>query len=172
MNTSRAPILRSILLLSLSALLSSCGASAEIEGEIDGSSLADAQTIMFGGPFIVIANEALDCTEMSWVSRHYDTQEPPVDQNVSLLQLSFSNDEQVFEGQFSVAGNAQVTSKFLKIGDGAFTELKGLGGMLIIDSVSEDSWVEGSLEGITFRDAEGELNGEFKAEWCRNFKNQ
>jgi len=148
-------------------LLSSCGGGfAEVEGEVAGKGLTDINTVMFGGPFIVMADVDLDCLDISWVTRHYTQGEAVTDYDFRMLQFAFS-DPDVVEGVYNLAGEAAVTAKFLVQSDMAFAEYRGRGGNLQVDTVDEDKVAIGLFD-LEFD--EGALNGDYNAEWCRNLR--
>ena len=138
---------------------------AEVSGTVAGLNLNNTSTVMFGGPFIVLVDEPVDCLDMPWVSRHYSQGEAVTDFDFKALQFAYE-DPDVVTGQYNVAGEAAVAAKFLVQSGGAFTEYRGRGGNLIVDSVDID-FVEGTFE-VTFD--EGDMSGSFAAESCRNLK--
>jgi hypothetical protein len=152
-------------LVSLLAL--GCGGSwATVEGEVAGRSFGDINTVMFGGPFLIIADVDLECIDVAWVTRHYNQGEAVTDYDFQLLQFAFS-DPYVYEGVFNLAGEASVNSKFIMQADEAFAEYRGREGNLQIDRLETDSLAVGLFD-VGFD--EGQLSGEFEAEWCRNLK--
>ncbi len=138
---------------------------SEIEGTMGGEDLVGAETVMFGGPFIVIMDKSRDCLDMAWATRHYTDGEPPASYDFVALQFAFE-DPEVGEGRFSLAGDAPVVSKFLVQEGLAFSYENARDGTLVIDSVNS-SWASGTFD-VTFD--QGELDGSFQAEYCANLK--
>ena len=140
----------------------------EISGSVGSTHFAEVGTAYFGGPFLFLADEVIDCMDVYWVTRNYTTGQP-VHEDYELdfvgLQFAFSGDD-LLQGTFSVAGEAQVSSKLLVQEAGVLDEHRGRGGFLIIDDIEADS-SSGTLE-LTFDD--GELTGSFYAEQCINLK--
>ena len=142
------------------------GPYAIVDGDVAGKGLADINTVMFGGPFIVISDAELDCLDVAFVTRHYSQGEAVTDFDFRLLQFAFS-DPEVYAGVFNLAGEASVTAKYLVQSDGAFAEYRGREGILEVDSYTEDKGAVGIFN-VNFD--EGALEGEYEAEWCRNLK--
>jgi hypothetical protein len=148
-------------------LLAACAPSgADVTGDVAGVGFSSPQTVMAGGPFIVMVNDILDCVDLSWVSRSYQSSSSPMESDFTALQLTFEGSE-ILEGPFSVAGEAQVSSTFLVNADGVFTPHRGIGGTVEITSTSTSGSTEGSFN-LVFD--EGSLQGTFTAENCRNLK--
>ncbi len=137
-----------------------------VDGEVAGKGLTDINTVMFGGPFIVISDAELDCLDVAFVTRHYSQGEAVTDFDFRLLQFAFS-DPEVYAGIFNLAGEASVTAKYLIQSDGAFAEYRGREGNLEVDDYQEDQFALGIFN-VSFD--EGTLEGEYEAEWCRNLK--
>ncbi len=152
------------LLLSLAA---GCGGSyAVVDGEVAGKGLNDINTVMFGGPFIIITDAQLDCLDVAFVTRHYSQGEAVTDFDFRLLQFAFS-DPEVNSGVYNLAGESSVTAKYLVQTDGAFAEYRGREGNLEVDDLEEDKFALGIFD-VSFD--EGSLSGDYQAEWCRNLK--
>lgn len=148
-------------------LATGCGGPyALVEGNVAGKKFTDINTVMFGGPFIIVSDVELDCMDAAFVTRHYSQGEAVTDFDFTLLQFAFS-DPEVYAGVFNLAGEASVTSKFLVQKDGAFAEYRGREGVLEVDEYQEDQYALGIFD-VSFDD--GQLNGEYEAEWCRNLK--
>lgn len=153
--------------IALALLTVGCGGSyALVEGEVAGKGLADINTVMFGGPFIIIADKQMDCLDVSWITRHYSQGEAVTDYDFEVLQFAFS-DPAVYEGVFNLAGEASVTAKFLSQSNGAFTEYRGREGNLEVDRLDDNKLAVGIFN-VGFD--EGQLSGDYEAEWCRNLK--
>lgn len=160
--------MRTIVIPTLMLLLAAgCGGSyAIVDGEVAGKGLADINTVMFGGPFIIFTDAELDCLDVAFVTRHYSQGESVTDFDFRLLQFAFT-DPEVYAGVFNLAGEASVTAKFLVQTDGAFAEYRGREGILEVDDYQEDQLALGIFD-VSFD--EGTLSGEYEAEWCRNLK--
>ncbi len=140
----------------------------EISGEVAGEQFNEIGTAYFGGPFLLFVDEALDCLDAYWITRNYTTG-MPVHESFELdflaMQFAFSGDG-LLEGQFNVAGEAQVASKLLVQQNGILEEYRGRGGELFIDILDDDE-ATGTIN-ITFDD--GEMTGTFFADHCVNLK--
>ncbi len=148
-------------------LAAGCGGSyAIVDGEVGGKGLTDVNTVMFGGPFIIISDADLECLEVAFVTRHYSQGEAVTDFDFKLLQFAFS-DPDVSTGVYNLAGEASVTAKYLAQSDGAFAEYRGREGILEVDQLEDDKFALGIFD-VSFD--EGELSGQYEAEWCRNLK--
>jgi hypothetical protein len=148
-------------------LVTGCGGPyALVEGKVAGKGLTEVNTVMFGGPFIIVSDVELECMDAAFVTRHYSQGEAVTDFDFEMLQFSFS-DPEVTTGVYNLAGEASVTSKFLVQSDGAFAEYRGREGNLEVDQLEEDSFAVGIFN-VSFDD--GTLEGEYEAEWCRNLK--
>ena len=142
--------------------------TTEIAGDVAGEQFNEIGTAYFGGPFLFFADEAIDCLDVYWVTRNYTSGMPVHDgfeQDFLAMQFAFSGDG-LLEGQFNVAGEAQVASKLLVQRNGILEEYRGRGGNLFIDTL-DDELVTGTID-ITFDD--GGMNGTFYAEYCVNLK--
>jgi hypothetical protein len=142
------------------------GPYAVVDGDVAGKGISDPNTIMFGGPFIIIADKQLDCLDVAFVTRHYTQGEAVTDFDFHMLQFAFS-DPEAYAGVFNLAGEASVTAKYLVQSDGAFAEYRGREGILEVDDYQEDKLALGIFD-VSFD--EGQLSGEYEAEWCRNLK--
>lgn len=141
---------------------------SEISGSVAGTGFAQVGTAYFGGPFLFLVDETLDCMDVFWVTRNYTTGQPvheEFQQDFVGVQFAFSGDN-LLQGQFNVAGEAQVSSKLLIQTGGVLEEHRGRGGFLVISSLDDDT-TSGTIE-LTFD--EGELEGTFYAEECVNLK--
>ena len=154
-----------VLLLPLAA----CGGGAEVSGTALGIPFGNTRYVFFGGPFIAISNIEVDCEQLAFVRSNYEVGQAPTSDDMQLLQFGFNQSEEVVEGQKSVAVTASVSAAVVKVVDGAFDFAYADGGVLDVESVSDDQ-VVGSFEGVAFDD--GTLDGSFEASWCRNLKDR
>jgi len=161
--------MRRLALPALLLPLSACGGGAEMSGTALGIPFGDTRYVFFGGPFIAISNIEMDCEQLSFVRSNYEVGQAPTDDDTQLLQFGFTQTAEVSEGQKAIAVTASVSAAVVKVVDGAFDFAYADGGVLDVESVSEDE-VEGNFEGVAFDD--GSLNGTFKASWCRNLKDR
>ncbi len=144
-----------------------CGGSyAIVDGEVAGKGLTDINTVMYGGPFIIITDASLECLDVAFVTRHYSQGEAVTDFDFKMLQFAFS-DPDVSTGVYNLAGESSVPPKYLVPSDGAFAKYRGREGNLEVDALEEDKFALGIFN-VTFD--EGGLSGEYEAEWCRNLK--
>ncbi|MFH1469344.1 MAG: hypothetical protein ABIO70_33475 [Pseudomonadota bacterium] len=151
----------------LSLLSIGCaGSTATVDGTVAGQSFGDINTVMYGGPFVIIADVDLECIDVAWITRHYEQGEAVTDFDFQLLQFAFS-DPNVTEGVFNLAGEASVTGKFIYQKSGALAEFRGREGTLQVEALEQDKAAIGLFD-LGFD--EGSFTGDFDAEWCRNLK--
>lgn len=157
--------------LSLFALMvSGCSGTpyAEITGEVAGHELG-ALTTFWGGPFMLIADQPLDCMDMSWVKRgtnFRDGDEAPLDEDVVALLFTYESDEVAVQNT-SLEGDAPIDARLLVTRDGALAVYKATSGELDVAEFNKQDDVLGSFN-IGFED--GNLAGDFQLEWCNNLK--
>ena len=163
--------MKRILLTSLVLTIGSgCGGEpyAEVSGSVDGYSL-EPQTLYWGGPFLVMANESLDCMDMSWVKRgtnFRDGDEAPLDENIVALLFTYESDEVVAQNT-SLEGDAPVDARLLVARDGALAVYKADAGELNVTEFTKQDDVIGTF--VVDIEDEG-FSGEFQLEWCNNLK--
>ncbi len=148
--------------------LAACGGGADVTGKALGINFEKTRYAWFGGPFIVISNIETDCEAISFVRSNYEIGNAPTDSDMQILQFGFASSD-VTEGQKSIAPTASVNATVVKIDGGAFDFAYADGGVINVESLSEDN-AQGTFEGVAFED--GTLDGEFDAEWCRNLKDR
>jgi hypothetical protein len=154
----------SIILSTIS--LSACGGGALlIEGSVAGEGLEESLTAFWGGRYIIFADAALDCIDLAWVHHSYSDAAPPTELSLNILQLTFSRGDDVFEGNFSVEGQAEVNGRFMITGPDGYEEYRARSGFLNISEAGGQGDVSGTFD-LEFE--EGNLNGEFSVEWCVN----
>lgn len=153
--------------LGLLASLIACSGKGETtaSGSVGGREL-NVDAAFWGGPFVVLSDLPSDCLEMGWVSRYYQEEEPPMEDDMVALQFTLNGDELV-EGIYDVAGEAALTVRFLAIEDGAFTIEKGRSGQLVVDEITGGDVLRGTYD-ITFDT--GQVSGDLEIEWCTNLK--
>jgi hypothetical protein len=158
-------------ILCLPALfLAACGIDpyADLSGTVEGHSFTPV-TAYWGGPFLVVTNESLECMDMSWVSRSYVSgNEAPINRDMEAIQFTF-NDSDAVPGTYSVEGDAPVHGHFISISDGALDTWRAKTGALIIDEINKQDVLIGTFD-VAFDD--GALSGEFAIEWCNNLKSK
>ena len=146
--------------------LSACGGGGPIiEGSVDGENMGEILTAFWGGRYILFADEELDCIDLAWVHHSYSDSAPPTDLNLNILQFTFSRGDDVFEGNFSVEGQAEVNGRFMLTGPDGYEEYRARSGFLNISEATGHGDVTGTFD-LEFE--EGNLNGEFTVEWCVN----
>ena len=158
-------------LISLAAfLISGCSGApyAEVNGSVDGYSLGP-QTTYWGGPFLIMVNEPLECMDMSWVKRgtnFRDGDEAPLDDDIVALLFTYESDEVVVQNT-SMEGDAPVDARVLVTRSGALAVYKADAGVLDVTEFNNNDDVLGSFD-IGFD--EDNINGDFQLEWCNNLK--
>ena len=154
----------------LSFLASACGPGPTIvEGSVAGIEISDVQTVAWGGRYLVMVDKPLDCIDLSWVNHTYSEGADFGSTPFAALQFTFARGNEVFEGNFSVQGAAEVNAKFLDYSDGVFDaddEYRARDGVLVVDAVADKDLATGTFD-LDFGDDQA-LNGEFGAEWCVN----
>lgn len=148
-------------------LLAACGDPTLVDGSVAGHSMPEPGGVYWGGPFVVLTADALDCKDVAWVQRNYTAGVSPTDFDVVALQFAYDNDE-VSEGYFSVAGDSAVFSKGIVVEGGAFTEHRARGGELVVESVEAQGPVIGTFS-VTFEDGSWSTD-HFEAEYCINLE--
>jgi hypothetical protein len=155
----------------LAGLLAGCAGegTAEITGSVDGLTITPT-TMYWGGPFVFFVSRELDCDELAWVTKVYDTgDEPPTDFDFTALQISY-NESNVVTGTYDLSGQAPVKAEVINVTGGAMTVFKASEGTLIVDEVINEGDATGEF-GFTF-DEYGTLNGTFSLPWCTNLKSR
>ena len=154
-------------LLVLIPIAAGCADPIVVDGAVDGFDIGEAGTVFFGGPFIVVTDEVLECREMAWVQRTYDVSAAPTDFDFVGVQFTYDEDD-VSTGNYSVAGEAAVYAKGLVVSGGVYTEYRSNGGELVLTGLESNILATGSFN-VTFD--EGSLSTElFEAEWCVNME--
>jgi hypothetical protein len=157
-------------LLTLPLLAIGCGPTPTIvDGTVSGASIGTAGTAFWGGRYLIFVDKALDCLDVSFVNHTYSEGADFGDTDFSALQFTFSRGTDVFPGNFSVQGAAEVTAKFLDYRDGVFDaddEVRGREGTLFVDKVADKDVASGEFD-IDFGEDQI-LSGSFSAEWCVN----
>ena len=160
--------MKRLLVLSLAA--TGCGLSPNVvDGSVAGEAMSEIQTVLWGGRYIVLIDEAVDCIDLAWVNHTYSEGADLGDRDFSALQFTFSRGVEVLEGTFSVQGAAEVNAKFLDYRDGIFDaadEYRARDGFLTVDSVTDKDRASGTFD-LDFGDGQA-LTGEFEAQWCVN----
>ena len=158
------------LFLFLPLLTAACGpAETIVEGTVGGASIGTAGTAFWGGRYLGFVDKALDCLDMSFINYNYSEGADFGDTDFVALQFTFSRGTDVFPGNFSVQGAAEVNAKFLDYSDGIFDaadEVRGRDGTLLVDKVEDKDSTSGEFN-IDFG-VDQVLSGEFSAEWCIN----
>ena len=155
---------------SLFMLFVACSSSKiDVSGTIDGADFTAVQAY-WGSQFIVFVDQEIDCIDMWWVQRfNIQGEEPPTTTNLRALQITYNNEEEdVFEGTYSVGGEAPIKTEFLEIDGDAFNVARSSEGVLELDEKIEESVLTG---GVNFLFTGGEILGTFEnISWCLNIK--
>lgn len=158
----------SVSTLALLGLSACAGAGAEVSGSAGGVSFDKTPYVYFGGPYIVISMEEIECIDLSFVNRSYEEGVAPTTMDLAMLQFASNSDTDGFEAQrYSIDVDASFSSTVVRVLDDAPTYTRASGGLLIIDEVTDDD-ASGTFESVVFED--GTLSGSFTAEWCRNLR--
>ena len=154
----------------LPLLFIGCGPGENlVEGTVAGGGFDQVGTAFWGGRYMILVNQELDCLDMSFVNHTYTEGHDLGDQDFVALQFTFSRGTDAFPGNFSVQGAAEVNAKFLDYRDGIFDaddEYRGRDGVLVVEEVGDKDWAVGSFD-IEFED-EHTLSGTYAMEWCIN----
>ena len=154
----------------LFCMLFACSNSKiDVTGTVDEQDFEAVQAY-FGSQFVVFIDQELDCIEMSWVQTfNIQGEEPPTTTNLRALQITYNNEEKdVFEGTYSVGGEAPIKAEFLEINGDAFNVARATEGVLELDEKIDDTSVTG---GVNFIFNGGSVSGTFEnVSWCLNIK--
>lgn len=161
--------MRSVAFVLLVGGLFGCrGATADVSGTAGGVTFEHTPYVYFGGPYIVVSMEEVDCIDISFVNRSYEDGVAPTDQNVAMLQFaSNADDPNIVPGRYSIDIDASFSATVVRVLDDAPTYTRASGGLLVVDE-ADDDWASGTFDSVAFED--GTLSGEWTAEWCRNLK--
>ena len=141
---------------------------AEVSGQVGDFKLSPLTTY-WGGPFMILVDEPLDCMDMAWVKRgtnFRDGDEAPLDDDIVALLFTYEADEVVAQNT-SLEGDAPVDARLLVTRDGGLAVYKATSGELDVSEITKKDDVVGSFD-IGFDD--GNLSGDFQLEWCNNLK--
>ncbi len=159
-------------MVALMLVVMGCGggkAGAEVSGSALGISFGEAKYVYFGGPFVVVTPDPMECLDISWVRLSYQDGTAPTEDDVRLLQFGFTGGD-VTTGQKQIGLGASVTSTVVEVSGGTMAQTRANQGVLNVDELEEEVWASGSFEGVAFDD--GTLDGTFEAEWCTNLKDR
>ena len=160
--------MRRCIIISGLAALSGCSSyTAAVSGSASGLSIGTTSYVFFGGPFVVITPDEVDCMDLAWVRPSYQEGSLPTDQDMDILQFSYTSG-QLSTGQKSIGLGASVTSTIVHISGESLEQARATGGVINVDSIEEETTAIGSFEGVTYDD--GTLDGTFEAQWCINLK--
>jgi hypothetical protein len=143
------------------------GASAEVTGTVGDVAFGETSYVYMGGPFIIISMLEVSCEGLDFVRRNYEVGMAPTDADTEILQFSFDEDL-VATGSYPIDIDAAVSSTVIAVSGGAFYEDIARGGLLTVDTFSDEDSASGSFSELAFDG--GTLSGSFSAEWCRNLK--
>ena len=141
----------------------------EVTGSVDGADFTVAQAY-WGNQFIVFLDQEIECIDMWWVQKfNIQGETPPTSTNLRALQITYNNEEEaVFEGTYSVGGEAPIKAEFLEINGDAFNVARSSEGVLELDEKVDGVALTG---GLNFLFTDGEVSGTFEnIPWCLNIK--
>ena len=160
------------LFLIPSLLAIGCGPSpSTISGSVAGIPFETVGTAMWGGRYLVLVDQEMDCIDMAWVHRNYSEGVDLGTTDFVALQFTFGRGQEVTESPlpYSVQGVAEVSARLIDYTDGIFDagdEYRGLDGLLFVETIKQKDWAGGTFD-IEFSDGDT-LVGEFSADWCVN----
>jgi hypothetical protein len=151
--------------------LTGCASDPEstVTGTAGGITFGETATAYFGGPFLVVSAQPIDCMDLAFVVKSYEDGVAATDEDVAFLQFAFGQTD-VATGRTAVDVGASVSATVVNIVGDASRYTRAESGLLVVDAVdpSEDGLATGSFEDVTFED--GTLAGTFTATWCRNLR--
>ena len=109
--------------------------------------------------------------EMSWVQTfNLSGDEPPTSTDLRALQITYNNDErEIFEGPYSIGGEAPIKTEFLEISGETFNVTKATDGLLELSEKIDAISLTGGLN-FAFSGG-GTVVGTFEdISWCNNIK--
>jgi len=145
-------------------------ATFDISGNPDGSAFT-AVTAHWGSQFIIFLDQDVTCMDMWWVQTfNLSGDEPPTSTDLRALQITYNNDEkEIFEGPYSVGGEAPIKSEFLEISGETFNVQKATEGTLELAEKIDNTSLTGGLN-FAFSGG-GTIAGTFEdIAWCNNIK--
>jgi hypothetical protein len=153
--------------LSLSLFTTGCSKLfSEVTGKVDGNSLAEG-TAFWGGPYVIITDADLECSDFSWVQDRYDDEDETLatDESFKALQFTYSSSE-VKDGPVSIAvRDSGAVGWFLSTNKGETEVWQATTGTIDI-TLDKKERAEGTFE-VGFGDS-GSLEGTFLIENCVN----
>jgi hypothetical protein len=141
----------------------------EVSGSPDGSDFT-AVSGYWGNQFILFVDQEISCIDMWWVQTfNLQGEEPPTNTDLRALQITYNNeDEQIFEGTYSIGGEAPIKTEFLEITGETFNVSRATEGILELDEKIDATSITG---GLNFVFSEGSVVGTFEGlTWCNNIK--
>ena len=157
-------------MFSLFTLFIACSsAEFDVSGAPDGADFT-AVSAYWGNQFIVFLDQEIDCIDMWWVQTfNLQGEEPPTSRDLRALQITYNNDEEeIFEGTYTLGGEAPIKTEFLEITGETFNVSRAAEGILELDEKVEDKTLSG---GVNFVFSEGSVTGTFtNITWCNNIK--
>jgi len=157
-------------MFSLFTLFFACSSTEfDISGTPDGSDFT-AVSAYWGNQFIVFLDQEIDCIDMWWVQTfNLQGEEPPTSKDLRALQITYNNeDEEIFEGTYTLGGEAPIKTEFLEITGETFNVSRATEGILELDEKVEDQTLSG---GVNFVFSGGTVSGTFTdITWCNNIK--
>ena len=141
----------------------------DISGPIDAIDFV-ATHAYWGKAYIVFIDREIDCADMSWVQRfNLSGETPPTSTELHALQITYNNEqEQIYEGIYSLGGEAPIKAEMLEINANTFSVSRAVEGILELDEKVDKKSLTGSLR-FAFND--GSIIGSFdNVEWCSSIQ--
>lgn len=149
-------------------LLVGCGGPlAEVQGSAGGVTFGETKYVFFGGPFVVISMDEIECTQLAFARQNYLPDEAPTEDDVRILQFSWASGS-ISTGPQTIAPDASVAANVVVVTEDDYTDTEASEGLIDIESAEEEGEAIGTFEEVIFED--GTLSGSFTAEWCINLK--
>lgn len=158
-------------LVALLGGLAGCGGGhADVEGTVLGIPFGSTRYVFFGGPFIAISNVEVDCKDLYYVRRSYESGSQPTTADMQMLQFAYVADT-VEAGQRSIDIGASVSATVVKANADNFEFSRAQSGVINVEDYEDEKTASGTFDGVTFDDG-GSLSGSFTAEWCQNLRDR
>ena len=140
----------------------------DVSGNPDGAQFT-AVSAYWGSQFIIFIDQEIDCIDMWWVQKfNLTNEEPPISRDLRALQITYTKEESISEGTYSLGGVAPIKTEFLDISGEVFTVSKSTEGVLELDEKINEKTITG---GLNFVFSSGSVTGTFTdIAWCINIK--
>ena len=159
----------SLSALSLCTLGAGCGGGAFVSGTGSvGEHKFEPIVGYWGGPFMYISNDDVDCMDMGWMEKYPSNGEASPAPTQQGLQITFKESD-VVAGTYNAEGASPISAFFLAMDSDLLSLAKAESGVLSVDTLDNEGSAVGSFD---FKFADGDISGEFDIEWCRNLKSK